>query len=129
MRLSLILLAVEPGKYVEPKYCANMKCKGEYIRLRQVVQKKVRDSQYDQVVAYRYECLRCRRTFRVYPQGVLAGQFSQRAKGMGVMLYVLGLSYGAVTLMKIFNMKIFNIDGPFHHDVIYDVIYDTIGDI
>jgi hypothetical protein len=104
MRLSLILLVVEPGKYVEPKYCANMKCKGKYIRLLQVVEKKVRGSQYDQVIAYQYECLRCRRTFRVYPQGVLAGQFSQRAKGIGVMLYVLGLSYGAVTLMKIFNI-------------------------
>lgn len=55
--------------------------------------------QYEQVVARRNECLRCHRTSRVYPQGVLPGQFSQRIKGIGVMLYLLGLSYGAVELV------------------------------
>jgi hypothetical protein len=99
MRLRLILPVVEPGKSVAPQQCANPQCQGQYFRLHQAVQKNVRDMQYAQVVAHRYECLRCRRTFRVYPPGVLAGQFSQRAKGMGVMLYVLGLSYGAVELV------------------------------
>ena len=37
--------------------------------------------------------------FRVYPQGVQKSQMSQRLKGMGVLLYVLGLSYGAASLM------------------------------
>jgi len=50
-------------------------------------------------VARRYECLRCHPTFRVYPQGVLPGQFSQRTQGIGVRFYLLGLSYGAVGLM------------------------------
>jgi len=99
MRLNLILPVVEPDHYLAPQHCANPKCKGKYFRLRQEVQKNVRDTRYEQVVVHRYECLRCHRTFRVYPQGILAGQFSQRAKGMGVMLYVLGLSYGAVELM------------------------------
>jgi transposase-like protein len=35
----------------------------------------------------------------VYPQGINQKQFSQRAIGMAVMLYLLGLSYGAVVLM------------------------------
>ena len=99
MRLSLLLPVVEPEQFLKPEQCANPKCKGKYFRLRQEVQKNVRDMQYDQVIAHRYECLRCHRTFRVYPQGVLAGQFSQRVKGIGVMLYVLGLSYGAVALV------------------------------
>ena len=99
MRLSLILPVVEPEGYLEPEHCVDPKCKGKYFHLRQEVQKNVRDAQYKQVVARRYECLRCHRTFRVYPRGVLSGQFSQRAKGIGVMLYVLGLSYGAVELM------------------------------
>jgi hypothetical protein len=98
MRLSLILPVVEPGQFLEPERCANPKCQGKYFRLRQKVRKNLRDTQYDQVVAHRYECLRCHSTFRVYPRGVLAAQFSQRVKGLGVMLYVLGLSYGAVTL-------------------------------
>jgi transposase-like protein len=99
MRLSLILPVVVPEQFHEPERCANQKCKGKYFRMRQEVPKNVRDMQYEQVVARRYECLRCHRTFRVYPQGVLAGQFSQRAKGIGVMLYLLGLSYGGVELV------------------------------
>jgi transposase-like protein len=99
MRLSLILPVVEPEQFPEPERCAHPKCQGKYFRIRQEVAKNLRDTQYEQVVARRYECLRCHRTFRVYPRGVLAGQFSQRVKGMGVMLYVLGLSYGAVALV------------------------------
>jgi transposase-like protein len=37
-------------------------------------------------------------TFRVYPQRVTRDQTSQRVKGLGVFLYLLGLSYGAVSL-------------------------------
>jgi transposase-like protein len=99
MRLSLILPVVDPEQLVAPQHCANPQCKGKHFRLRQAVRKNVRDTQYEQVQARRYECLRCHRTFRVYPRGVLAGQFSQRVKGIGVMLYVLGLSYGAVGLV------------------------------
>jgi transposase-like protein len=99
MRLRLILPVVDPGRYSEPEQCANPKCKGKHFRKRQEVVKKVRDTVYEGVKAQRYECLRCHRTFRVYPQGILAGQFSQRVKGIGVTLYLLGLSYGAVELM------------------------------
>jgi Transposase IS66 family len=50
------------------------------------------------VQAHRYQCLKCGRTFRVYPQGVGASQTSQRVKGLAVMLYLLGFSYGATSL-------------------------------
>jgi hypothetical protein len=99
MGLGLILPIVEPEQYRELEQCIHPKCKGKYSRLHQEVPKNVRDMQYQQVIARRYECMRCHRTFRVYPQGVLAEQFSQRAKGIGVMLYVLVLSYGAVALV------------------------------
>ena len=46
----------------------------------------------------RRACLRCWRTFRVYPTGVSRAQISLRVKGLGVLLYLLGLSYGAVSL-------------------------------
>jgi Transposase IS66 family len=42
--------------------------------------------------------VRCGRTFRVYPQGVSHDQTSARLKGVAVMFYVLGMSYGAVAL-------------------------------
>jgi len=66
---------------------------------RQEVSKKVVDTQYQVVTAWRYECRTCGCTFRVYPEGVSAKQISQRVNGIAVMLYILGLSYGAVELM------------------------------
>ena len=99
MRLKLILPVVDPDRYEVPQRCANPRCRGKRFVPWQEVRKKVRDSVYEEVTARRYRCLCCGRTFRVYPQGVLAGQVSQRVKGMGVMLYLLGLSYGASVLM------------------------------
>lgn len=55
--------------------------------------KAVRDLEHEEVRSYRLKCLKCQRTFRVYPQGVSKGaQQSARLKGMSVLLYVLGLS-------------------------------------
>jgi transposase-like protein len=48
------------------------------------------------VTVRRYRCVKCRRSFRVHPTGVSHHHRSQRLRGIGVMLYVLGLSYGAV---------------------------------
>jgi hypothetical protein len=71
---------------------------GASSRLHQTVTKPLRDTRSSSVTAHRYQCLRCRHTFRVYPQGVTHGSISQRVKGIVVMLYQLGLSYGAVEL-------------------------------
>ena len=62
------------------------------------VSKPLRDTVYQEVQVHRYQCLRCKRTFRVYPEGTTRAQTSQRVKGLAVMLYLLGLSYGAVSL-------------------------------
>ena len=99
MRLKLILRVVVPDRFEEPKHCRNLRCGGEHFLLWQAVKKNIRDSVYQEVGVRRYQCLRCGCTFRVYPLGVQSGQVSQRVKGMGVMLYLLGLSYGAVELM------------------------------
>lgn len=98
MRLKLILPVVEAKKYIQPEECP-YGCGGREFFLRQEVKKQVCDTTHHEVKARRYECLSCRRTFRVYPQGINQRQFSQRAIGMAVMLYLLGLSYGAVVLM------------------------------
>jgi len=57
------------------------------------------DAQHPEVTAWRYECRKCSCTFRVYPAGVSNRQVSKRVNGIAVMLYVLGLSYGAVELV------------------------------
>jgi transposase-like protein len=98
MRLKLILPVIEGEKYIQPTECP-YGCGGKEFFLRQKVKKQVYDMTYEEVEARRYECLSCERTFRMYPQGVNQRQFSQRAVGMAVMLYLLGLSYGAVVLM------------------------------
>jgi transposase-like protein len=66
---------------------------------RQEVGKKIVDTQYGVVTAWRYECVLCGSTFRVYPQGVSKKQISKRVNGIAVMLYILGLSYGAVEIV------------------------------
>jgi len=96
MRLQLILPVVDPLVIAQPTCCPH--CGGTYLRLHQVVSKQLRDTVYPQVKAYRYQCLRCQRTWRVYPQGVSGDQTSQRVKGLTVLLYLLGLSYGATSL-------------------------------
>jgi len=98
MRLQLILPRVEPTNMNEPSVCPYKDCQGRHFKHHQQVDKAVKDTGYASVSAERYECLRCKRTFRVYPQGVTRDQTSQRVKGLGVLLYLLGLSYGAVSL-------------------------------
>ncbi len=98
MRLRIILAKVNPEAIVVPSRCAYAGCGGRKFHLRQEVAKALRDTVYDQVQVRRYQCLKCKRTFRVYPEGASRAQTSQRVKGLAVMLYLLGLSYGATSL-------------------------------
>lgn len=98
MRLQLILPRVVVTEFSLPTECPYADCQGRHFVHHQEVTKPVKDTLYDMVTARRYRCLRCQRTFRVYPQGVSHAQISQRVKGLAVMLYLLGLSYGAVSL-------------------------------
>jgi len=98
MRLHLLLPKVDPKAIAEPSKCPYADCTGKRVQLHQPVNKAVRDTVYQQVEVHRYRCLKCGRTFRVYPAGVTHAQSSERVKGLAVMLYLLGLSYGAVSL-------------------------------
>lgn len=98
MRLHVLLPKVDPTHFPAPTQCVYPECQGRRFRFHQPVKKRLKDTIHQQVQAHRYECLKCRRTFRVYPQGVTGAQTSQRVKGLAVMLYLLGLSYGAVSL-------------------------------
>ena len=99
MRLKLLLPEVKPGQFTTPKQCARKGCKGKRFYPRQEVEKAVVDAKYRVVSAWRFECANCGCTFRVYPQGVGRQHMSHRVIGLAVMLYVLGLSYGAVSLV------------------------------
>jgi transposase-like protein len=99
MRLKLLLPDVDPKKFEMPKQCPQPGCHGMRFYPRQEVKKRIVDSRSQEVSAWRYECLQCGHTFRVYPQGVSSQQISKRVLGMALMLYMLGLSYGAVEIV------------------------------
>src|SRR5512139_125966 len=99
MRLKLLLPTIEPSAYDEPSVCPYGKCGGQHFHLMQEVPKPVRDTVYREVTARRYQCWRCGRSFRVYPHGISDDQTSARLKGLAVLFYVMGLSYGAVALV------------------------------
>ena len=84
MRLQLILPRVEPTVITLPLVCPHDNCEGTHFQHHQEVCKAVRDTVYDQVRVHRYKCLRCGRTFRVYPKGVSHAQASQRVTGLAV---------------------------------------------
>jgi len=98
VRLRMILPRVSPTQIALPGECVYDDCQGTRFRCHQKVTKPLKDTVYTQVVAHRYECLSCGRTFRVYPQGVNHAQTSLRVKGLAVLLYALGLSYEATSL-------------------------------
>ena len=89
---------VEPEVYGYPTECPYEGCAGHFFKRHGLrgEDKAIRDLNYDQVKSYRCRCMRCGRTFRVYPQGISRAQQSDRLKAITVLLYALGLSYGAV---------------------------------
>ena len=101
MRLKLLLPDVKTAEFSQPKQCPRTGCAGKRFYPRQMVGKKIVDTQYKEVSAWRYQCAKCGCTFRVYPKGVNHKQTSMRVQGMAVMLYILGLSYGAVELVLV----------------------------
>jgi hypothetical protein len=98
MRLRLILPRVEPDNFKEPTVCPYEGCGGRHFEHHHEVSKGIRDTKYAEVVAHRVKCFRCQCIFRVYPQGATRAQISQRVQALAAMLYLLGLSHGAVSL-------------------------------
>jgi transposase-like protein len=99
MRITVRLPKVVPTVYDELEECPNEGCDGQHFKPHSLKGKRkaVRDLSYQEVESFRWRCLKCKRTFRVYPCGVSSAQQSDRLKGITVLLYVLGLSYGAVS--------------------------------
>jgi hypothetical protein len=98
MRLRIVFPKVNPESIMVPTRCGYVGCRGRKFHFRQAVSKPLRDTVYHEVQVHRYQCLKCKRTFRVYPEGTTSAQTSHRVKGLAVMLYLLGLRYGATSL-------------------------------
>jgi transposase-like protein len=101
MHLRVRLPKVEPLHIEPPTRCPlpnpkqpKRKCSGAQFKEHEWnCEKPVRDTQYTRVTVRRYRCLKCNRTFRVYPTGISHLQQSDTLKGLSVLLYILGLSY------------------------------------
>jgi hypothetical protein len=83
MRLLRILPHVEPNEIEVPEVCPYEDRAGESLHHHQTAQKALRDTQYPAVEVERYQCLRCGRTFRVYPIGMNRGGDIAAAEGTG----------------------------------------------
>ena len=105
MHLQVRLPKVEPAQLELPTHCPfrdrrnrKKKCSGTVFKAHQLYcRKPLRDTRHVQVIARRYRCLKCQRTFRVYPLGVSSAHHSDTLRGLSVLLYVLGLSYQGVS--------------------------------
>lgn len=95
LRLQIRLPEIHEGEYEVPRECP-YGCGGRYYALHQQCRRAVSDPDHEEVTVKRYRCVQCGRSFRVYPHGVSHKPRSQRLRAIGVMLYVLGLSYGGV---------------------------------
>jgi len=109
MRLQVRLPKINIDQYVLPSQCPQPNCSGDAFKPygRKGQPKAVRDTNHEQVTSYRYQCMTCDDTFRVYPTGVSNAQQSDRVKAMSVLLYVLGISYGGVSdFLQAFGVEI-----------------------
>lgn len=105
MHLRVRLPKVQPLEIQLPTHCPlrdrrhpKQKCIGTQFKAHELnCGKPVRDPHHTRVLARRYRCLKCQRTFRVYPTGVSSAHQSDTLKGLSILLYILGLSYQGVS--------------------------------
>ena len=99
MRIEVRLPKIESNINREPEQCPHAGCAGKHFKVHGLKgeRKVIRDLKHQEVKSYRWRCLKCKRTCRIYPPGVSNAQQSDPLKAITVLLYVLGLSYGAVS--------------------------------
>jgi transposase-like protein len=105
MRFELRLPVVKPNTYAEvvkantyaePLACPTPGCLGLDFRIRQTTCRRVRDVGAGVILVRRYRCASCGRTFRFYPPGIDRAHTTKPWRSIALMLYAMGLSYGAV---------------------------------
>ena len=97
MRLRLLIPQVNTAPLERPRGCRW--CGSVLLQRHQTVPKTVIDTQVRETEAVRYRCTDCRRTFRRYADGVSRARQSQRVVGLAVLLWTLGLSAWATSIV------------------------------
>ena len=97
MRLTVTLPELKPTEYPMPEQCPRAGCTSTHFHRHGKKVRQIDDLQVKEVESLRFKCVGCGQTFWVHPIGVTNAQQSHRLKAMSTLLYVLGLSYGAVS--------------------------------
>jgi hypothetical protein len=97
MTITLVIPAVNPTPSTRPACCSH--CGHWRLHRHGRVPKRLTDHQMAQVVAERYKCAGCGRTFRHYPAGVTHQRQSQRTIVLATLLWGFGLSCRAAALL------------------------------
>ncbi len=74
-------------------------CQGQTFQRWGQVNKPVKDVCVRNVKVYSYRCCHCQRTFRYYPEGNTSADQTERLRLFAVLLWNLGLSYRASSLI------------------------------
>ena len=72
-------------------------CGGGIFQGHGAVTKPVKDTRIDKVIARRYRCTICQRTFRHYPSGIDSHNQSQRTRALAAIFWGMGLSHNSVS--------------------------------
>lgn len=98
--MSIVVLKLPKVKRTtetRPRQCPY--CTGETFQRWGQVNKSVKDIRVQNVKVYRYRCCQCSKTFRHYPEGNSRADQTERLRIFAVLLWKLGLSYRASSLI------------------------------
>ena len=98
--MSIVVLKLSNVKReteTRPRKCRY--CEGNTFQRWGQVNKPVKDVRVRNVKVYRYRCCHCKRTFRHYPEGNTSADQTERLRLFAVLLWTLGLSYRAGSLI------------------------------
>ncbi len=95
MKISLTIPSVNQTPTHRPRACVY--CERPLLHRHGTVSKPIEDHRLSRVIAHRYKCISCTRTFRHYPEGVTSKTQSQRTVMLAALMYGLGLSCSAAS--------------------------------
>jgi len=95
MKISLKIPSVNQVPTHRPEACAY--CGRPILHRHGTVSKPIEDHRLSRVLAHRYKCVSCARTFRHYPAGITNKDQSQRTVVLAALMYGLGLSCSAAS--------------------------------
>ncbi len=96
MKISLTIPSVNQAPtHSRPRACVY--CEEPLLHRHGTVSKPIEDHRLSRVIAHRYKCISCSRTFRHYPEGVTSKTQSQRTVMLAALMYGLGLSCSAAS--------------------------------